>query len=104
MSACAVVHVCAVNDRSGNPRRLYLLIHPIQGAVAAIDEEFAGTRCLVNDPDAEALRAFLGHPGALGDAVTLSVHPAEYHSLLKGYGPGAPKRKEALEALRKERS
>lgn len=42
ISECIVLHLNAGNDRNGNPRRVYVLAHPIAGYLAAVDEGYEG--------------------------------------------------------------
>lgn len=96
---CVAVRLDAGNDTNGNPRRLYLVIHPTIGVVASIAEEYHGPRCLDVDPDAGALRSLLPAPGPLANAITMSTTASEYRSTVKEYGPGSIARLGAFKAL-----
>lgn len=43
---CVVLHLNAGNDNNGNPRRLFLVMHPIEGMIGAIDEGYCGIDAL----------------------------------------------------------
>ena len=46
IAECYVLHLNAQNDSNGNPRRIYVLGHPIAGILAAVDEGYNGTGAL----------------------------------------------------------
>lgn len=59
MQECTVLHLNAGNDRNGNPRRLFLVLHPERGIVGTADEGYSGTHVLdeiFGKEDGEVLR------------------------------------------------
>jgi hypothetical protein len=46
VSELHVLHLDASNDRNGNPRRVYVLSHPLDGFLAVTDEGYSGTGAL----------------------------------------------------------
>lgn len=78
----SVLRLNAGNDRNGNPRRLFLVMHPESGVLAAIDEEYSGRGAL------NVFGKTLGEKlGAVAQGSPLiATTPSEYKSLLKTYG------------------
>lgn len=74
-----VVHICAKNDKNGNPRRLYLLIH--DKGIVAIDEGYTGY---------SVLGEYLKKQGVYNyfnglELLRIEVPTSEYKRLLKKY-------------------
>lgn len=73
---CTVLHLKSKNDINGNPRRLFLVMHP-NGMVAAVDEGYVETSALnVFESEVSAiLRARI--VGAI------EIKPKQYRELLR---------------------
>ena len=73
------VHLDAGHDRNGNPRRLYIVIDPDEGIVAAIDEGYT-KRAALNSWNYN----YFGHRDIC--IPTVVTTPAEYRALLRDFG------------------
>ena len=49
-SELVVLYFAAENDRNGNPRRCFVLYHPLTGSLAAVDEGYSGVGALLDLP------------------------------------------------------
>lgn len=90
---CSVIHLDAGQDSNGNPRRCFVLVHPIQGPLAACDEGYEGTAALETDPDASQIQAYRPTTGHgtfqryVGVSLRVRCLVSEYHETLREYGP-----------------
>lgn len=73
-----VVHLCAPNDTSGNPRRCYVAIDPELGMVGVQDEGYDGDRI--------AKQRF---GAGVAFRSSIRVPPSEYRDFLRAEGSGA---------------
>jgi hypothetical protein len=78
MRTVNVIHICAPNDRNGNPQRCYLVLDSENSNVIAYDIGYRGTDCL---PDDKAIQ------NAVYYANRVNVSPAEYRRILREYCP-----------------
>lgn len=72
-SKLSVLHLKAPNDPNGNPRRLFVVVHPQKGIVLTVDEGFAGIHSLV--AVAPELRRH--------EPITLPIDASTYRKLLR---------------------
>lgn len=90
---CSVVHMDAGQDSNGNPRRCFVLVHPIHGPLAACDEGYLGLAAWESDPDwrrVQSYRPTTGHgpfQRHVGVALRVRCLVSEYHETLREYGP-----------------
>jgi hypothetical protein len=97
--ACAAIRIDAGHDSSGNPLRAYVVIHPVQGLIAAVPEGYYGRSCLDADPDRAVLRGVLPTPSPWANAPTFMVTRSEYRATVKAWGPEGVDRTAALVML-----
>lgn len=76
MTAYLIQQARATHDANGNPRRAWLVYHPLNGQIlAVIDEGYAGRRALINVLGDEDYRNVVELP-------SLDVTPTEYRRLI----------------------
>ncbi|MCK9540227.1 hypothetical protein [Dokdonella sp.] len=81
MDQAFVQHIKAPNDRSGNPRRLYLVTRTGPAThVYAVDEGYDNGGGLMRKLRAAGLRVF--------ELPSIEVSPTQYKRLLQEYGDG----------------
>jgi hypothetical protein len=81
-SDLAVIHFDAGHDRNGNPRRLYVVAHPMRGTLLAIDEGFEGSSAIDTH---SAIKAVPGLGALLRSRVvgTFAFTAGKYRELLR---------------------
>jgi hypothetical protein len=81
-SESVVLRLSAGHDNSGNPRRLYVVMHPIRGILVAIDEGYSGEGAIEEAYGPAIYAALSKH--LVG---TIDTTPAQYRQLLKAKRP-----------------
>jgi hypothetical protein len=81
-SELIVLHLCAGRNRNGDPRRVYVLTHALDGFIDAVDEGYEGDSVVASFCDGDtAVAAEL----MARIATKIETSPSAYRGFLKGH-------------------